>query len=728
MPDQNLSGFDSIGSVPPPPSPSAVPAVLSKMPTKRPQPADPKKVAFGCLFIVGVVFLLLIVAMVGGLAAGDSVIQSFGFDPASFKRWAVGLVYFVFGALALVFIIAATVQLVRFLLADRGAVEIRRRAVRGSVIYFILLLVVIAGWVTTSVYLQRFLNVEDNLPVEIVTNPTNPIGLTSPITVGFSAELITRHFAYKYMPLAYEWDQNADGIVDATGEKVQLYFPNAGKNNGLYDVSLAVRLQPLDGSSEIMTQTYHRSVSIASQKMYGEIVADRETGEAPMHVQLDGSQIKNPNGQIINYRWTFDDDTAPKFDGPMYARVDYEFTTVGAHKVALTLVSSEFDATGTKHLEETITKTINVQEAVGMQNADALISADPKSGTAPLTVRFDASQSGVVAKQPIERYEWVVGDGLDRFFGVTATKTFDKPGAYPVLLKVYYTSGQTRSDTVTITVVDKTVAPTAVISTDPMPAESQRFLAGPAPFAVTFSGTKSKSKKQNIVKYEWDFDGDGAFDADGSTAKWIFQKEGKYVTTLRVTDSDGLTSEATLSSVVGAELPRVSFGASTVSGPAPLTVDFDASASRLPGRKIVSYEWNFDTNDTSTANQPYLVDRAQTTHIFPVPGEYIVSLTLHADDGATANNVMKIVATHAGLVAKFTASRTTGVAPLAVSFDAAPSTGEIAGYAWTFGDGQTSTEPTLVHVFEKAGTYTVRLTIGDSYNNISKYEQQIVVK
>jgi len=59
--------------------------------------------------------------------------------------------------------------------------------------------------------------------------------------------------------------------------------------------------------------------------------------------------------------------------------------------------------------------------------------------------------------------------------------------------------------------------------------------------------------------------------------------------------------------------------------------------------------------------------------------------------------------------ASFTASPTSGAAPLTVSFTDT-STGGPTGWQWHFGDGGTSTAQSPSHVFDAAGTYTVQLT------------------
>ena len=64
----------------------------------------------------------------------------------------------------------------------------------------------------------------------------------------------------------------------------------------------------------------------------------------------------------------------------------------------------------------------------------------------------------------------------------------------------------------------------------------------------------------------------------------------------------------------------------------------------------------------------------------------------------------------APLVAAFSATPTSGTAPLTVTFTDA-STGAPTTWAWTFDDGATSTAQSPSHTYAAAGTYTVVLTV-----------------
>jgi PKD repeat protein len=60
--------------------------------------------------------------------------------------------------------------------------------------------------------------------------------------------------------------------------------------------------------------------------------------------------------------------------------------------------------------------------------------------------------------------------------------------------------------------------------------------------------------------------------------------------------------------------------------------------------------------------------------------------------------------------ANFTATHTTGIAPLKVHFTDTSDTTPWK-WSWDFGDGTNSTEKNPVHIYKKPGTYTVNLTV-----------------
>ncbi len=164
----------------------------------------------------------------------------------------------------------------------------------------------------------------------------------------------------------------------------------------------------------------------------------------------------------------------------------------------------------------------------------------------------------------------------------------------------------------------------------------------------------------------------------------------------------GFSNEVSASTA--SAVPLAAFSASPTSGPAPLAVTFANSSTGV----INGYSWSFGDDSTSTASAP--------AHSYSASGTYTVSLTVTGPGGTntvTNASYITVSAASAGPVANFTASRTSGVAPLTVAFTST-STGSISSYSWNFGDGTTSTAANPSHAYSNAGTYSVSLTVTGS--------------
>jgi PKD repeat protein len=147
------------------------------------------------------------------------------------------------------------------------------------------------------------------------------------------------------------------------------------------------------------------------------------------------------------------------------------------------------------------------------------------------------------------------------------------------------------------------------------------------------------------------------------------------------------------------EPPVADFSASPTSGSAPLAVSFSDSSTGNP----TSWSWDFGDGTSSTAQNP--------THIYAIPGSYTVSLTATNAGGSDTKTLTDYitVSAPASPTADFSASPTSGNAPLAVSFSDS-STGNPTDWSWDFGDGSTSTARNPSHTYTTPGSYTVSLT------------------
>ncbi|MGW2193053.1 OmpL47-type beta-barrel domain-containing protein, partial [Streptosporangium sp. NPDC001682] len=78
-----------------------------------------------------------------------------------------------------------------------------------------------------------------------------------------------------------------------------------------------------------------------------------------------------------------------------------------------------------------------------------------------------------------------------------------------------------------------------------------------APLTVDFSAASSTDTEPGPLRYEWDFDGNGTFDATGVTVSHTYTVLGQYAARLRVTDAQGRFGLTSTEITVGNTAPEV---------------------------------------------------------------------------------------------------------------------------------------------------------------------------
>jgi len=126
----------------------------------------------------------------------------------------------------------------------------------------------------------------------------------------------------------------------------------------------------------------------------------------------------------------------------------------------------------------------------------------------------------------------------------------------------------------------------------------------------------------DIDKYQWDFESDGIWDAEGETTNYIYNDAGSYSVQLRVTDVLGET-DTTIGYVTVTSNPIAAFVYSP-SNPTTLDIIQFTDTSTITGGTLASWAWNFGDEITSTDRNP--------THQYSQGDTYYVTLTVTADD------------------------------------------------------------------------------------------------
>ncbi len=170
--------------------------------------------------------------------------------------------------------------------------------------------------------------------------------------------------------------------------------------------------------------------------------------------------------------------------------------------------------------------------------------ATPTTGTAPLTVNFDATGS-TDADGTIVQYDFDFGDGnTDSNTSGVESHTYTAAGTYTASVVVTDNDGLTHTATVTIT-VEVLEPPVADLVATPT--------TGTAPLTVNFDATGSTDADGTIVQYDFDFgDGNTASNSVG-TETHVYTMAGTYTASLSVTDNDGLMDFTTIAITVEVE-------------------------------------------------------------------------------------------------------------------------------------------------------------------------------
>jgi len=249
-------------------------------------------------------------------------------------------------------------------------------------------------------------------------------------------------------------------------------------------------------------------------------------------------------------------------------------------------------------------------------------------------------------------------------------------------------------------VTNPRVGPAASFSATP--------LTGDRPLDVNFVNSSTAGSSQ-ITAVHWDF-GDGMTSSAMSPGH-SYAAAGTYTVSLTVTSADGSNTQTKADYIVvteaGALPPNAIFSGTPTAGHAPLTVTF-TDASTPGSAPITSWAWTFGDGGTSTLQNP--------SHTYTSNGSYTVSLAVTTSVGTdteTKPGYIDVTSVAVPPTAQFSGTPREGVMPLTVQFTdtSAPGSAPITSWAWTFGDGGTSTATNPSHIYLLAGTYNVTLTV-----------------
>jgi len=364
----------------------------------------------------------------------------------------------------------------------------------------------------------------------------------------------------------------------------------------------------------------------------------------------------------------------------------------------------------------------------------------PESGEIDTIFRFDGTNSKPSSDKIVE-YLWKVtnesGDVTLESDEKTFEHQFDHPGTYSVALTVSNAYGETDTSTQLL----------EITSQKPVASFDWEIQDYSKPNTVTFDAFGSYDPDGENLAYNWDFDGDGTYDAKNlteTTTKFTFNRVGQFKTRLQVVDvfdnSDIIEK--------------------TIEVESTLNVDFDASKFALSqGDEItftansfgaVAYYWDFDDG------MIFQTDEQTITHQFDKSGIFNVTLKVFDESNNFNSKTQKIYVGYADspvavidylvdnegvvLTEDLCGEDISGLPVYRnskLTFNGSKSI-NVAGesknleYYWDFGDGIFATQKTANHYYSELTTgdecLEVFLTVKDNNTGVSTKSEALKIK
>ena len=481
----------------------------------------------------------------------------------------------------------------------------------------------------------------------------------------------------------YEWDFDGDGNFDfssASAGWTDHVFPASGT------YAATLRVTDSSGAGDIDTV----EVSVLNAPPTADAAGPYAADEASP-VTLFGTGT-DAGGDLVLYEWDFDGDGLFDHASLSGGTVSHVYPRSGVYAAAFRVT----DADGASHTDTAQVTIHNLPPTAH--------TGGPHAGNEGDTLVLDGD--GFDPGGDIRLYQWDFdGDGVYDYTSAVSARvahTYTASGHFAATLRVTDGGGDSGTAIAQVTISNR--GPTAD--------------AG-GPYTVGEGGTvivdasRSTDPGDDIVLYEWDFDGDGQYDdATGMTPGFHAGNDGQYPVRLRVTD-DQLVRSTSSATVTVTNLPPTARAGGPYVGSEGSTLTLDATTSSDPASDIVLYEWDFDGDGQYDDAAGVKVKFSST-----VDGVYTVGLRVTDDRGAQGTSTATILLFNVTPTAE--AGGPYYVLPggtVTVTASASRDPGnDIVSYLWDLDrDGQydDATGPTVLFQAGTNPTYTIGVRVTD---------------
>lgn len=330
-------------------------------------------------------------------------------------------------------------------------------------------------------------------------------------------------------------------------------------------------------------------------------------------------------------------------------------------------------------------------------NLSVTATADKILAATGETIQFQGMVTGGVAPY---QWSWVFGDGSSSS-QQNPTHSYSTTGTFTVTATVTDDTTSTDQDTLIVQIVN----PLIITANGPYTATVHETIMFTA---VVQGGTPPYS-------HLWSF-GDG-FSSNNLTENHTYVTPGLYTVEFTLTDSLGLQKTYQTTATIYTDQLSINIHG-PYQGIKGEQVQFTGSASN--GATPYTWSWAFGDGYTSTNQNP--------THIYQTDGNYTVTLMVTDFLGTSMSTTTTATISKPPYLTINIGGPYTGVINKPVLFSATVLDGkEPYTYLWTLGDGSTTTNATVSHIYTIPGRYDLQVRITDADGRVGTADTYVEI-